>query len=450
MEKRCRKLNDVDYSSGSVVYWMSRDQRVDNNWALLCAQDFALKNKAKLIVVFSLVPDFLEASLRQYSFMIDGLKVVEKKLRKLNIPFYLLLGSPEKNIPVFLKKEKAGLLVSDFDPLMIKRKWKDFIKRKISIPFFEVDAHNIVPCWLASPKKEFAAYTFRPKIKKLLQEFLRIYPKLKKQKFSSLSKQINWKNVLGSLKVDRSVLPLDWISAGEENARSDLKKFIKNKLSKYDSCRNDPNKECQSDLSPFFHFGHISSQEVALAVNKSKANKRSKEAFLEELIVRKELSDNFCFYDKNYDTAKCFPDWAKKSLNKHLKDKRDYIYSKKILENAKTHDKLWNAAQKELIVKGKIHGYMRMYWAKKILEWSSSPSSAMKIAIYLNDKYELDGRDPNGYAGIAWSIGGVHDRAWGERKVFGKVRFMSFEGCKSKFDVEKYIKKYLTVLSIKD
>ena len=192
-------------------------------------------------------------------------------------------------------------------------------------------------------------------------------------------------------------------------------------------------------ISPYLHFGQISPQRVALEAFKISADKKSRDAFLEELIVRRELSDNFCFYNANYDNFEGFPAWAKKTLNEHRNDRRKYLYTPEQFENALTHDELWNAAQMEMVKKGKMHGYMRMYWAKKILEWTESPEQAMKIAVYLNDRYELDGRDPNGYAGIAWSIGGVHDRAWNSRPVFGKIRYMSYNGCKSKFDINKYI-----------
>jgi deoxyribodipyrimidine photo-lyase len=165
-------------------------------------------------------------------------------------------------------------------------------------------------------------------------------------------------------------------------------------------------------------------------------------AYLEELIIRRELSDNFCWYNEYYDTVESFPEWAKKSYYRFRHDKREYIYTLKQFEHAKTHDELWNAAQMEMIITGKMHGYMRMYWAKKILEWTATPTDAMNIAIYLNDTYELDGRDPNGYAGIAWSIGGVHDRAWFERPIFGQVRYMARSGCEKKFNVKAYIEKW--------
>ena len=162
---------------------------------------------------------------------------------------------------------------------------------------------------------------------------------------------------------------------------------------------------------------------------------------LEELVVRRELSDNFCYYNDRYDSVEGFPDCAIQTLRNHREDRRPYAYSLSQLEGAGTHDELWNAAQMEMVKKGKMHGYMRMYWAKKILEWTGSPEEAFEIALYLNNRYELDGRDPNGYAGCAWSIGGVHDRAWFERPLFGKIRYMSYNGCKSKFNVNDYIRQ---------
>jgi len=195
-------------------------------------------------------------------------------------------------------------------------------------------------------------------------------------------------------------------------------------------------------MSPYFHFGHISTQRVALEMKNSELDSEDKKAFLEEMIVRRELSDNFCEYEPYYDYFEGFHKWAQETLNDHREDKRDYLYTQDQFEESKTHDPLWNAAQNQMKLEGKMHGYMRMYWAKKILEWSESPEAALQIAIDLNDKYELDGRDPNGYTGIAWSIGGVHDRAWFERPVYGKIRYMNYNGCKSKFNVKNYIEIY--------
>jgi deoxyribodipyrimidine photo-lyase len=426
---------------GPVVYWMSRDQRVNDNWALLYAQTLAAQQQTPVAVVFCLVPKFLGATFRQYNFMIEGLKSVEEKLIKLNIPFLLLQGLPHRVLPDFLKKSRTGALVTDFSPLRIKQNWNRQVAHKVNIPFFEVDAHNVVPVWVASDKQEFAAYTFRPKIKKLLPEFLSPFPKLKKQtaRWPGAIKTVDWNKAYQSLNVDQSVPAVNWLRPGEKYAAKILRQFIKQRLEKYNRERNDPNRDVQSNLSPYLHFGQISAQRVALEIMSIDNIEDTKESFLEELIVRRELADNFCHYNSDYDAVSGFPEWAGRTLDDHRGDPREYLYSKRQFENASTHDDLWNAAQSEMVHTGKMHGYMRMYWAKKILEWSATPEKALETAIYLNDKYELDGRDPNGYAGIAWSIGGVHDRPWPERDIFGKIRFMSYDGCRRKFDVKKYI-----------
>jgi deoxyribodipyrimidine photo-lyase len=196
-------------------------------------------------------------------------------------------------------------------------------------------------------------------------------------------------------------------------------------------------------MSPYFHFGHISVQRACLEVQKQKSkHKESVEAFLEEAIVRRELADNFCYYNKNYDNLNGATDWAKITLNAHRKDKRPYIYTRKELDEATTHDDLWNAAQLQLRKEGKMHGFLRMYWAKKILEWTETPEQGLEFAIYLNDRYNLDGRDPNGYVGCMWSVTGIHDQGWAERSVFGKIRYMNYEGCKRKFDIKAFIARY--------
>ena len=442
-QERVRLLNNKERGKGPILYWMSRDQRAKDNWSLLFAQGLAFEQKVPLGVVFCLVPDFLQATVRQYDFMLRGLEETEKELAVKNIPFMLLTGSPEAEIPKHVQKLQAGALVTDFDPLKIKKKWKKRLLPQLTIPFYEVDSHNVIPCWVASSKQEFAAYTFRPKVKKQLADFIDSFPPLKKHPFSWKTEAIRtrWDAARKSLMVDTSVPTVDWIEPGVRAAREMLRRFIEKKLSAYDMQRNDPNLDALSHLSPYLHFGQISPQRVALEVRKADVHEDDREAFLEESIVRRELADNYCYYNKDYDNFRGFPDWAKKSLDEHRKDKREYTYTRVQFERGLTHDGLWNTAQMEMVKTGKMHGYMRMYWAKKILEWTKNPEEAQKIAIALNDKYELDGRDPNGYTGIAWSIGGVHDRAWFSRPVFGKVRYMSFGGARSKFDVDGYITK---------
>lgn len=442
-QERVRILNKRNRRQGPILYWMSRDQRARDNWALTHAQELAIEQRVPLGVVFCLVPDFLKATIRQYEFMLRGLEETEKELAEKNIPFALLAGSPVDEIPKHVRKLNAGALVTDFDPLKIKRKWKKNLLSHLSVLFYEVDSHNVIPCWEASPKQEFAAYTFRPKVKKQLMDFLDSFPPLRRHPFSwrTPTVQTRWDVARKSLRVDTSVPVVEWIEPGGEAARKMLHRFIEKKLAAYAVQRNDPNLDALSGLSPYIHFGQISAQRVALEVLKSDVLEKDREIFMEELIVRRELADNYCYYNDNYDNFRGFPDWAKKSLDEHRKDKREYAYTQMPFEKGLTHDALWNAAQIEMVKTGKMHGYMRMYWAKKILEWTKNPEEAQKIAIALNDKYELDGRDPNGYTGIAWSIGGVHDRAWFSRPVFGKVRYMSFSGSRSKFDVEAYIAK---------
>lgn len=440
--QRIKKLNNFEYKAGEIIYWMSRDQRVNDNWALLYAQELAEKYHTTLSVVFCLRPEFEYATQRMLDFMFSGLKKVEKDLREKNISFYFLIGDPGIEIINFLNKQKIGALITDFSPLKINTQWKNKLTNDLEIPFFEVDAHNIVPVWVASEKQEFAAYTIRPKINRLLPIFLEEFPAVNKQKNSKLPELTNWEEVLLIIKYDNSIKKVNWLNSGESEAKKTLQNFINERLENYDLDRNDPNKNAQSNLSPYIHFGQISSQRIALEIEKTKVNKNSKEAYLEELIVRKELSDNFCYYSKNYDNFNGFPNWAKETLEKHKNDKKEFIYNFQEFKNAKTHDPLWNSAQKEMVIKGKMHGYLRMYWAKKIFEWSENASEAQKIAIKLNNTYFLDGRDPNGYAGIAWSIGGVHDRAWFERPIFGKIRYMNFNGARKKFDVQNYINMY--------
>lgn len=426
---------------------MSRDQRIKDNWALLYAQNLALEKKQLLLIVFNIVPIFLDATVRQYDFMIKGLIELEKECREKNIPFLVLQGKPEKTIPQFVKETQAGAVFTDFSPLKIGRNWRERISKNIGVSMIEVDAHNIIPCWVTSNKQEYSARTIRPKIKKLLMNYLTGFPPLKKMpdsvKNKKYIKNYDWEKTHKFLAVNKSVPLVAEFEPGTKAGYKKFNKYLSKKIRKYGEYKNDPNKNYLSDLSPYLHFGQISAQKVAYDIIKKRINKESKETFLEELIVRRELAENFCCYNKEYGNTNGFPDWAKQTLKEHLNDPRKYIYTSKELEDAKTHDDLWNAAQMQMVETGKMHGYMRMYWAKKILEWTRTTRRAMEIAVYLNDKYSFDGRDPNGYTGIAWSIGGVHDRPWPQRPIFGKIRYMSYSGCEKKFNVGNYIKKFI-------
>ena len=442
---RTDELCDGPGMGGAVLYWMSRDQRAKDNWALLYAQAQAMRRQVALGVVFCLVPTFLSATDRHYGFMLKGLAETAAQLARKDIPFFLLQGDPGEELPRFMARSKASLLVVDMDPLRIKLEWHRRVVRAAECRVVEVDAHNVVPSRFVSQKEEFAARTIRPKIQRLLPRFLVNMPRLRQHPHA-------WSERKAGAPVGEALLQQTGLSpytgavlpmpAGPKAAQAALRRFVSRKLAAYDTARNDPNAEGQSDLSPYLHFGQISAQRVALTVQAAEAPSEVKAVFLEELIVRRELSDNFCLYNRNYDTPKGFANWARITLREHARDSREYLYNASRFEAAETHDPLWNAAQREMVTTGKMHGYMRMYWGKKILEWTRSPDEAMEVALHLNNTYELDGRDPNGYAGVAWCIGGVHDRAWPSHNVFGKIRYMNANGCRRKFDVDQYISRF--------
>ena len=438
---RIHPMNNFPYKEGPVIYWMQRDQRVNDNWALLFAQEKAIELKQPLIVVFSLVNDFLGATERHYGFMLKGLKEVSLNLEKHSIAFYILKGDPAAVITQLIESVHASVLVTDFNPLRLTMKWKKEVNNKLTIPFFEADAHNIIPCRFVSDKQEFGARTIRNKIQKLLPDFLIPLPGMIHHPFQFEIENAYLKKTTDNVLFTKNESDLRFGNGGEEEALRKLGYFRNEKLEAYHHSRNFPEMDGQSNLSPYLHFGQLSAQRVALDIRSAEAPAEAKNAFLEELIIRKELADNFCLYNHDYDHFNGFPSWSKRSLDLHRNDPRNYYYELAAFENGETHDELWNAAQKEMVITGKMHGYMRMYWAKKILEWTGSPEEAQSIAIYLNDKYELDGRDPNGYAGIAWSIGGTHDRPWQERPIFGMVRYMNYQGCARKFNVKEYIRK---------
>jgi deoxyribodipyrimidine photo-lyase len=418
---------------------MSRDQRSIDNWALWYAHLAARSLGSELRVAFCLVPSYQGASDRHFRFMLEGLKEVAGDLAALGVPFDLLRGDPTGAVPKYLDEHGAGTLVMDFDPLRSKTSWRSAVVDRAECSCVEVDAHNIVPCWVASPKKEYAAATLRPKLRRILPEFIDAMPGSLHARTDRVEDQIDWATLL---KERGNGTGSESLASGQKAALDRLRNFISSRLSGYTERRNDPNADGQSGLSPYLHFGMISAQRVAREVKASTAPEIDKEAFLEELIVRRELSDNFCFYDQKYDAVECLPSWAQLSLRQHESDRREYHYDLEELERGRTHDDLWNAAQGQMVRSGHMHGYLRMYWAKKVLEWSLDVGEAMAKAITLNDRYQLDGRDPNGYAGIAWSVGGLHDRAWPERPVFGKVRYMNYNGARTKFDVDQFVQRW--------
>jgi deoxyribodipyrimidine photo-lyase len=284
-----------------VVLWMSRDQRVNDNHAFNYAQSIALEKKIPLRVVFNLVPKFLQATLRQYSFMLDGLKEVERQCNALNIPFHLLFGLPVENIPKFVLDKNAAALVTDFSPLRVSREWVSAVASEIktqapTTPFVQVDAHNIIPCWVASPKLEYSARTFRSKVHGKIAEYLNEIPPPVQHPYGSLDTEpVNWNTVLDSLEINRDVQPVNWIVSGPSAAEQMLQDFITQRLALYAENRNDPNKIAISNLSPYIHFGQISVQSMVLKLKKLKKYATSVDGFIEEAVVRRELTDNFCY-----------------------------------------------------------------------------------------------------------------------------------------------------------
>lgn len=462
MSRHILALNTKSLILGDcILYFMSRDQRIDDNPALSLAQEKALNLKLALIVCFVLEPKLGHRSQKQVSFMLAGLKELQTSLTKLNIGFIFRTGARYITYKELINELKPASIFFDFSPLKRPRQIQKRLASETNCETVVVDAHNIIPCWHLSDKEEFAAYTIRHKVHKNLERYLL-------EQFSVIRHPYNLKTDISKLKSNALNIPTGYLktdtsysfSSGELAARQQLKKVVSN-IKNYAPLRNDPNREGQTDLSPYLHFGQISSRSVVIELiqqmehspllfNEPKlakiAEPPTKEdsinALIEEIVVRKEIADNYCFYNQNYNNLNGAKPWALESLKIHAQDRREFVYELEQFENAKTHDPAWNAAQNQMTKTGKMHGYMRMYWAKKILEWSASPELAIKYAIYLNDKYSLDGGDPNGYTGIMWSVAGVHDRPWFDRPIYGQIRYMNYEGLKRKFNVELYEKTW--------
>jgi len=441
-KERIKVLNRKRVKKGAyVLYWMQASQRADYNHALEYAISQGNELHQPVIVFFGITDHFPEGNERHYTFMLEGLKGVKQSLEKRGIQMVIRHTSPE--LGAVQLAQRASLAVVDRGYLKIQKKWRSDAATKMSCPLVEVETDAIVPVEETSSKEEYAAATLRPKINKKLNRFLvplrQTDPAVDSLPldFDSLD-IVDIGRTISTLRIDRSVKKVATFQGGMKEAQRRLQIFLEDKLDHFAELRNDPTLDYLSQLSPYLHFGQISPLFIALKALETKSP--GTEAFLEELIVRRELSMNFVFYNEKYDSFEAVPEWAKKTLRAHQKDERQYTYSLEEFESAGTHDPYWNAAQKEMVIKGKMHGYMRMYWGKKIIEWSKTPEEAYRIALYLNNKYELDGRDPNGFTGVAWCFG-KHDRPWGERPIFGKVRYMNEKGLRRKFDADGYVKR---------
>lgn len=442
--ERIKILNIQPEQSGKyVLYWMQAAQREQYNQALEYSIMQANRLGLPLVVYFGLTDDYPGANLRHYQFMLEGLIETARFIEERGATFVLRRISPEVGV-VELAKD-AALVVVDRGYTRFQRNWRRHAADHLPCKFVQIETESIVPIEAVSDKEEYAAATFRPKLHRQLERFLvpirrtQLNHRANKIKIRSESLS-DLPSLLAKLDVDHSVQPVANFRGGATEALRRLQTFIKHKLDRYDHDRNDPTLDGQSNLSPYLHFGQISALQIALNVRSSSS--ASAVAYLDELITWRELAMNFVIYNDTYDQYAGLPAWARGTLQKHKNDTREYLYDRAAFEHAATHDPYWNAAQTEMTAHGKMHGYMRMYWAKKILEWSATPEDAFETALYLNDKYELDGRDPNGYAGVAWAFG-KHDRPWAERPIFGMIRYMNAAGLRRKFDADGYVRKII-------
>lgn len=439
-----RKGGSPDPDGACVICWMQRAQRAHDNPALNAAIEAANILQKPVVAFLSLVPYYPHANLRSYTFFVQGLGDIEKGLRQKRVGF-VLRRWPDHELDRFCAQVRPSLVIGDENPLREPERWRAAVADQLRVPFWTVDADVVVPSKLLL-KEQYGARTIRPRIRAWLDEFL-VAP-------GNPQARMVWKqpmrvdsvsvhaDLLAGLPIDTSVQPVASLPGGSHAAQDALSVFLRGQLKGYGTRRNHPDVDGTSRLSPYLHFGHIGPHTVALAVKNADAPAADREAFLEQLIVRRELAINFVKFNAYYDRLSSVEPWALRTLQEHRRDEREWIYSEKQLESAETHDPLWNAAQQQMVQSGWMHGYLRMYWAKKILEWTPTPEDAFEIAVRLNDRYELDGRDPNGYAGIAWAIAGKHDRAWGpERPVYGKIRYMSYASTSRKFNSKSYIER---------
>jgi deoxyribodipyrimidine photo-lyase len=429
-----------------VVYWMQRAQRGVDNHAVNVAVGVANELGLPLVVYFAGISNFPHANLRHYAFLNDGLPDIEEDLTKRNITF-VMRRAPHESHERLLKDVDAAFLIGDENPMREPERWRRELAERIAIPFWTVDTDVVVPSKLIE-KAQFGAYTIRPRLYRLLPEYLVPYenPHAKhtwKWPAGFQADSVHEDITRGWKHLDRTVGRVEAWKGGTHEALRRLRHFTQTLLKDYEVQRNKPEADGTSSMSPYLHFGHVGPQTIALAVDAAaKANPKlqsARDSYFNELIAWRELAVNFVRYSPVYDSAECAEAWAKKTIAEHARDERERLYTLEQLEHAETYDELWNAAQLQMVKFGWMHNYMRMYWAKKILEWTPDAETAMQWSIYLNDKYFLDGRDPNGYAGVAWAIVGKFDRAWGSRPVFGKRRYMSGASTGRKFDSKRYI-----------
>ncbi|WP_182085027.1 deoxyribodipyrimidine photo-lyase [Aureimonas sp. ME7] len=425
-----------------VLYWMQAAKRVSTNHALEYAVERANELDLPLVCVFGMTDAFPDGNARHYHFMVEGLAEVEKEMAKRHVRFVLRLGDPDA--VALALSEHAALAICDRGYLKIEKLWRKRLADRIECPLIQIETEVVVPIETASPKHEYAARTLRPKVVRLRDEFM---VPLKTRDLKRHGNRLELGDTLdlsdvaklvASMKLDHSIGSVRRFRGGTAEAQKRLKAFLSGPFATYGEDRNHPEAGAASHMSPYLHFGQIAPLEIALAVRAArKGGDEDKAAYLEELLVRRELAINHVFYEERYDSYECLPDWCRKTLGEHEGDEREHVYTEKKLAAGETHDEYWNAAMREMRETGFMHNHMRMYWGKKIVEWSRSPQAAFKTALALNNRYFLDGRDANSFTNIAWLFG-LHDRPWGRRPVFGSIRYLGPASLK-KFDADAYV-----------
>ena len=450
MQERIRALNQAPIREKAqyVLYWTQMNRRAECNFGLHFAAALANERNLPLLVYEGLTCSYKQANDRIHTFMLEAVPETARRMQRLGAGycFYLRRQSSDPNDVLYRLAANAGAVVTDDYPTFIAAQHNSSVPGKIEVAYFAVDSSCIVPM-SRHEKREYGAYTIRPRIHKVLSRYLKPAPETKLQRrwdggplpWHTDVRPQNIARLVASCDIDHRVPPSLSYAGGRAQAEKHLQHFLEQNLRRYARDRNEPARHATSGLSPYLHFGHIASLEVALAAQEyARRHDLIAEEFLEELIVRRELAFNFARFADHVEGFADLPDWCRLNMKKHAADVRDPVYTDAQFEAAETHDPLWNATQKELLLRGKIHGYYRMYWGKKIIEWSPTYEDALSTMIRLHDRYALDGRDPNTYTNILWCFG-LHDRPWTERPIFGTIRWMSFEGMKRKTDVQAYI-----------
>jgi deoxyribodipyrimidine photo-lyase len=466
--QRIQPLNRAEARGGAyVLYWMQAAPRVPDNPALRYAARQADLLGLPLLCAFGLTPRYPEATLRHYVFLLEGLAETAAALEALGIRLAVLLEEPDR--AALRLGRRAAMIVTDRGYLRHQRVWRETVAERAGCPVVQVEGEAVLPVEQVSGKAEWAAASFRPKVRRLLAEHLpwaAVDPGIgarrppaaprapRPPRRDSLGLRLEAPvlsaaeltggpaaPVLKRLRPDPTVPPVEGLHGGTSRALARLRRFVRGPLAEYHLAVDNPGTNLQSGLGPYLHFGQISPLTVARAVAGARGvQEGARAAFLEQLIVRRELSFNMAYYDPAYDRYESLPAWARGTLARHARDHRPHLYDRARLERADTHDPYWNAAMREARSTGIMHGYMRMYWGKKILEWSETPQQAFAAALFLNNRWFLDGRDPNSFAGVAWCFG-RHDRPWPERPVFGTVRAMVASGLERKFDMAGYLRR---------